>query len=142
MQSAIAHGLLADLPPAVYERLAPNLKRVRLEAGSILYDVGETIHYAWFITEGIVSMLSLTEEGDSVETVMVGRESLISMLLGMRDTAVTPPLTDALPAGAISYCRQPSWPSYQNASCTEPLAPTHHISMLLGMRDTSVPCVA
>lgn len=77
MQSVIAHGLLADLPPVVYERLAPNLKRVRLEAGSILYDVGETIHHAWFITEGIVSMLSLTEEGESVEAVMVGRESLI-----------------------------------------------------------------
>src|SRR5690348_2592717 len=62
----------------------------------------------------------------------------ISMLLGMRDTAVIPPFGDALPAGAISNCRQPSWPSYQNASCTEPFAPIHHISMLLGMRDTAV----
>ena len=59
------------------------------------------------------------------------------MLLGMRDTAVIPPFSDALPAGASSYRRQPCCPSYQYAPCTEPLAPTHQISMLLGMRDTA-----
>ena len=62
----------------------------------------------------------------------------ISMLFGMRDTAVIPPFVDALPAGATSNRCQAVWPSYQKASFTEPLAPAHHISMLLGMRDTAV----
>jgi hypothetical protein len=58
------------------------------------------------------------------------------MLLGIRDTAVIPPFGDALPAGAISNRRQPSCPSDQNASCIDPLAPTHHISMLLDVSST------
>ena len=56
----------------------------------------------------------------------------------MRDTEVIPPFSDALPAGASSYRRKPSCPSYQYAHCIEPLAPTHQISILLGMRDTEV----
>src|SRR6266702_1654421 len=60
----------------------------------------------------------------------------ISMLLGIRDTAVILPLTEALPAGASSNrCHCP--PSYQKASWTEPFGPIHHTSMLLCIRDTA-----
>ena len=77
MQSANKNGLLAVLPPAIYQRLAPGLKRVRLDAGDILYDAGDAVDYAWFVTSGIVSLLSITEEGDSVEAAMIGREGVI-----------------------------------------------------------------
>src|SRR2546422_410351 len=59
------------------------------------------------------------------------------MLLEIRETEAMPPLPEALPAGANSKrCHSP--PSYQNASPTEPLAPTHHTPMLLGIRETAV----
>jgi len=77
MQSVIANGLLAALPPAVYGRLSPHFDRVRLEAGSILYDAGDSTDYAWFITGGVVSLLSLSEDGGSVEAAMIGRDGLI-----------------------------------------------------------------
>jgi CRP-like cAMP-binding protein len=57
--------------------LAPSLKRVRLEAGSILYDVGASVDRAWFPTGGIVSLLSVTENGDTVEAAMIGHDGLI-----------------------------------------------------------------
>jgi CRP-like cAMP-binding protein len=73
------NGLLATLPSAIYERLKPSLTRVRLEAGSTLYDVGTTIDHAWFITSGMVSLLAVTEDGDTVEIASVGREGLVGL---------------------------------------------------------------
>ncbi len=68
---------MTALPPVIYERLAPHLQRVRLEAGSVLFDVGSTIDYTWFITGGIVSLLGVTKDGGSVELAMAGRDSVI-----------------------------------------------------------------
>jgi CRP-like cAMP-binding protein len=73
MQFISPNELLTALPPVIYERLAPHLQRVRLEAGSVLFDVGATIDHTWFITGGIVSLLGVTK----VELAMAGRDSVI-----------------------------------------------------------------
>jgi len=77
MQSAITNGLLAALPPVIHDRLTPHLSRVRLDAGDILYDIGAATEHAWFVTDGIVSLLSVTEAGDTVEAAMIGRDGAI-----------------------------------------------------------------
>src|SRR5215510_7552944 len=77
MQFISPNELLTALPPVIYERLAPHLQRVRLEAGSVLFDVGATIDHTWFITSGIVSLLCVTGNGDSVEVAMAGYDSVI-----------------------------------------------------------------
>src|SRR5215475_13584594 len=60
----IENGVLSALSPSVYEHLKPRLKRVRLEAGRTLYDLGSASEHAWFITRGIVSYRPNTEAGD------------------------------------------------------------------------------
>ena len=45
MQLISANELLTALPPVIYERLVPHLQRARLEAGSILFDLGAQIDY-------------------------------------------------------------------------------------------------
>ena len=80
MQFINPNELLTALPPVIYERLGPHLQRVRLEAGRILFDVGATIDYAYFIRGGIVSLLLDTENGDSVEVAMAGYDSVIGFL--------------------------------------------------------------
>jgi CRP-like cAMP-binding protein len=77
MQFISQNELLTALPPVIYERLAPHLQRVRLEAGRILFDVGAPIDYTWFITSGIASLLGVTEDGNSIEVAMAGRDSVI-----------------------------------------------------------------
>ena len=74
-----ANGVLAALTPAVYARLTPNLKRVRLHAGSALYDIGSTSNHAWFITSGIVSLLTTTEAGEIIEAAAIGREGVVGL---------------------------------------------------------------
>jgi CRP-like cAMP-binding protein len=73
------NGVLAALTPAVYARLAPNLKRVRLEGGSTLFDIGSTSDHAWFITKGIASLFTTTEAGDIVEAASIGREGVVGL---------------------------------------------------------------
>jgi CRP-like cAMP-binding protein len=77
MQFISPYELLTALPPVIYERLAPHLQRVRLEVGSVLFDIGAPIEYTWFIISGIVSLLCVTEDGDSVEVAMAGHNSVI-----------------------------------------------------------------
>jgi CRP-like cAMP-binding protein len=50
------NGVLVALPPSVRDRLRPSLKRVRLEAGSTLYDISSTSDHAWFITSGVLAI--------------------------------------------------------------------------------------
>ncbi len=52
-QPVIANRLLAALPRAEYERLAPHLRKVKLTKNSILYDTGEDVHDAYFVQSGI-----------------------------------------------------------------------------------------
>jgi CRP-like cAMP-binding protein len=77
MQFISPNELLTALPPVIYERLAPRLQRVRLKMGSILFDVGATIDYTWFIASGIAPLPGATENGASVEVAMAVRDSAI-----------------------------------------------------------------
>jgi CRP-like cAMP-binding protein len=80
MQFMSPNELLTALPPVIYERLAPHFQKVRLEAGSVLFDIGATNDHTWFITRGIVSLLGITENGASVEIAMAGHDSVIGFL--------------------------------------------------------------
>jgi CRP-like cAMP-binding protein len=71
------NGLLVALPPSVRDRLRPSLKIVRLEAGSTLYDISSTFEHSWFITRGIVSLLTAPEAGGVIEVAAVGRECMV-----------------------------------------------------------------
>ena len=71
------NGLLVALPPSVRERLRPSLKKVRLEAGSTLYDISSTFDHTWFITSGIVSLLTTPEAGGVIEAAAIGREGMV-----------------------------------------------------------------
>lgn len=78
--------LLAALAPRDRERLTPHLKEVNLERGRVLFEAGERIDHVYFPTGGIVSLVSLQEDGGSVETGAVGCEGMVAVgcLLGDR----------------------------------------------------------
>jgi len=51
--------------------------RRHLEAGRILFDIGATIDYTWFIISGIVLLLGVTKDGGPVELAMAWCDSVI-----------------------------------------------------------------
>ena len=75
------NGVLVALPTSVHDRLRPSLKRVRLDAGSTLYDISSTSDHAWFITRGIVSLFAAAESGAVIEIATIGREGVAGLSL-------------------------------------------------------------
>lgn len=71
-----ANRLLATLTREEYERLAPNLKRVSLQRGEIVYKAGDAVRFVYFVGSGMLSLFSTTEEGETIEVAMIGREGV------------------------------------------------------------------
>lgn len=76
--------ILAALPRAEYERLAPHLERVSLPQGKVLCEAGDPVRRAYFVTEGMVSLLSITEDGGTTEVGMVGSEGMVGVPIILR----------------------------------------------------------
>jgi CRP-like cAMP-binding protein len=75
--------LLAALPKSDFERLAPHLELVPMELGAVLYEPGSEMHYVYFPTTSIVSLLYVMEDGASAEIAIVGNEGILGISLFM-----------------------------------------------------------
>jgi CRP-like cAMP-binding protein len=79
----LQNHLLLALPPAVYKRLENDLELVQMPLGQVLYESGCRLHYVYFPTTSIVSMLYVLEDGSSAEIAIVGNEGLLGIALFM-----------------------------------------------------------
>ena len=77
------NDLLATLPGADYERLAGSLELVPLPLGQAVYESGAQLDYAYFPTDSIVSLLSVTQDGSSAEIAITGNEGMVGIALFM-----------------------------------------------------------
>ncbi|MGH9960700.1 MAG: hypothetical protein ACREBC_26860 [Pyrinomonadaceae bacterium] len=57
-----------------YERLLHNLEPVQLTQGQVLYEASDTMRHAYFLSGGMVSLLSSNEDGETVEVEMLGHK--------------------------------------------------------------------
>jgi CRP-like cAMP-binding protein len=83
LHSPNQNHLLAALPTAEYERLAPHLELVPLLLGASLYEPGGQLRHAYFPTTAIVSLLYVLESGSSAEIAGVGNEGILGISLFM-----------------------------------------------------------
>jgi CRP-like cAMP-binding protein len=75
--------LLAALPTAEFERLAPHLELVPMPLGEMLYEPGGQLRHAYFPTTSIASLHYVMESGASAETAGVGNEGVVGISLFM-----------------------------------------------------------
>lgn len=82
------NSILASLSREAYAHFAPHLQPVSLSAGEVLTEPGPVIGDAYFVNSGMVSVLAILHNGDSLEVGIIGREGLVdvNMLLGCRTT--------------------------------------------------------
>jgi len=83
--------LLAVMPRELYEKLAPNLKRVSLAQGTILHHPGETIETLYFPIDCLLSITITMNDGSTAEAGMVGNREVIGInaFMGGRETTQT-----------------------------------------------------
>src|SRR5450631_1587241 len=75
--------ILAALPAAEFERLAPHLELVPMRLGETLYEPGGQLQHVYFPTTAIVSLLYVMESGSSAEIAGVGNEGVLGISLFM-----------------------------------------------------------
>jgi CRP-like cAMP-binding protein len=75
--------LLAALPAADYARLLPDLEFIPMPLGWAVYESGDQLHYLYFPTTSIVSLLYVMESGASAEIAITGNDGLVGISLFM-----------------------------------------------------------
>lgn len=75
-RTVLRNRLLGALPPADLARLTPHLEARELPLGALLYPADHPIEEAWFIEEGLGSLVTQSPGGLSAESGLFGREGI------------------------------------------------------------------
>jgi CRP-like cAMP-binding protein len=81
--------LLAALPAAEFERLAPHLELVSMPLGDMIYQSGRALQYAYFPTTAIVSLHYVMQSGETSESASVANEGVVGVALFMGGDTTT-----------------------------------------------------
>jgi CRP-like cAMP-binding protein len=79
----VENQILNSIPEIEYNLLRPHLESVQLQHHQILHEAGERIEFAYFLNEGLASLVVLTSDGHSVEVAIVGREGIVGTPLAV-----------------------------------------------------------
>jgi CRP-like cAMP-binding protein len=82
----VRNELLLGLPSEEYDLICPELTYVQLRTHDLLEETEEPIKYGYFVDTGLVSVLSIMEDGKSVEVGITGKEgcTATSMAFGLK----------------------------------------------------------
>ncbi len=75
--------LLGALEPAVRQRINPHLEAVLFRLGDVVCDAGGAIRHAYFPEGCVLSLLTVLENGDAIETANIGREGAFGLFAAM-----------------------------------------------------------
>ena len=72
--------ILSALPETEYQRLIKLLEPVNLSLNQILVKARQKCEYLYFPTQGIVSLLSVMDDGSTTEIGLIGKEGMVGTL--------------------------------------------------------------
>lgn len=78
------NAILAALSADEHRVISDHGETVELRVGTVLYHVGDRMHFAYFPTSGLISLLGTTHDGHSIEIGAIGKEGFLGLpvLLG------------------------------------------------------------
>jgi len=85
-----ANRLFARLPSDDFDRLAPHLDRVPIEASQLLHHQGERIERIYFPNGGVISIVTVLSNGTTVEGATIGHEGLVGVPAFFDDAPLSP----------------------------------------------------
>jgi CRP-like cAMP-binding protein len=75
------------LPADIRNQLLSQLEPVHLPFSEVLYEIDDPVDYIYFLNSGMVSMVSSTYEGESLEVGIVTYEGYLGLPIFLKDTA-------------------------------------------------------
>ena len=84
----VANRILSSLSAGDYERILPDLKAVTLKFLVSLHEPGDKMPYVYFPNTGVISMLTVMEDGPAVEIATIGNEGMTDLFvfLGLEES--------------------------------------------------------
>jgi len=79
----VGNRLLAALPPADFDLLAPHLRKVPLERDAVLVRSGDPIEQIYFPRSGTIAFITDMPNGQTVATAVVGNEGAVGILTAL-----------------------------------------------------------
>ncbi len=73
--------LLARLPHEEFQRLLPQMQRVALDFKHILSEARTRIDHVHFVNHGVISAITIMEDGRGIEVATVGNEGMVGLPL-------------------------------------------------------------
>lgn len=80
---SIVNEILNTIPENEFSLLRPHLELVQLAHHHILHETGEKMEFAYFLNEGLASLVVITSDGRSVEVAIVGHEGIVGTPLAV-----------------------------------------------------------
>jgi CRP-like cAMP-binding protein len=78
-QLALRNRILGALPNEEYGRIAPHLSEVTFEKDDVIYRSEDPIDFVYLPESGLISLLSTTETGSTIEVAMLGKEGVVGL---------------------------------------------------------------
>ena len=79
----IQNSILQAIPETEYNLLRGHLQPLELPQHHILHEAGDKIEFAYFLNNGMASLVVLTRDGRSVEVAIVGKEGIVGTPLAV-----------------------------------------------------------
>jgi CRP-like cAMP-binding protein len=100
-RTAPRNRILAGLPRERYPRLFSGLRPVTLEEQQVLYYTEDKISSAYFINTGMASLMSITNDGNSIEVGNIGSEGMIGIPVLLRQDSTPHQIVVQVPGDAL-----------------------------------------
>src|SRR5215217_3500730 len=76
----LQNSLLAALTPEDNGLIAAHMGQIDLERGRLLYDPGDPIDQVYFPHDGVISLMTLMENGAAIESATIGPEGALGLM--------------------------------------------------------------
>src|SRR5579863_6877178 len=80
---AVQNSILNSIPDTEYNLVRKHLEPVDLPQRHILHEAGAKLEFAYFLNDGMASLVVLTSDGRSVEVAIVGKEGIVGTPLAV-----------------------------------------------------------
>ena len=79
----VLNSILRSIPATEYNMLRGHLEFFDLPQQHILHEAGAKLEFAYFLNDGMASLVVLTSDGRSVEVAIVGKEGIVGTSLAV-----------------------------------------------------------
>ena len=87
-QLAIQNRILGALPGEEFGRIAAHLSPVKFEKDEIIYLSEDPIEFVYLPESGLISLLSTTETGSTIEVAMLGNEGVVGLPIVLKNRII------------------------------------------------------